>query len=126
MALPIPPVQIQDVDILARKVEFPAHANGPLRRVMFPSSTEQQSDETEDEARWLMYSFCEVLDREDEVYTKRTHRMVYLSDSKVGLPNQKPYQHGQAATNILRTKPGVLKRDERGKRDKMIPGFLAL
>ena len=42
MAISISPVKAEDVDLLVRKVEYPAHLDGPLYRLMFPLSYEQQ------------------------------------------------------------------------------------
>lgn len=41
MAFSISPAKAEDVDLLVRKVDYPAHQDNPLYRLMFPRSKEQ-------------------------------------------------------------------------------------
>ncbi|RJE23684.1 hypothetical protein PHISCL_03979 [Aspergillus sclerotialis] len=41
MKLLLSPVDAEDVEMLVLKVEYPAHQDGPLSRVMFPSSSSE-------------------------------------------------------------------------------------
>ncbi|KAJ5715974.1 uncharacterized protein N7483_013155 [Penicillium malachiteum] len=68
---------MKDVDMLVRRVEFPAHANGPLHRLMFPHETEHQLDYTEDEIKWTINGIYEAIGLEDEC----VGQMGYPSDS---------------------------------------------
>ncbi|EFR01222.1 hypothetical protein MGYG_04226 [Nannizzia gypsea CBS 118893] len=70
MAISISPVQPGDVDFLTRKVEYPAHLDGPLYRVMFPHSQKLRWEEEEDEIRWTADAILEAIHREDEVLYK--------------------------------------------------------
>ncbi|KAJ6120162.1 hypothetical protein N7523_004442 [Penicillium sp. IBT 18751x] len=62
-------VKYEDVDALVRKVEFPAHLDNPLRRLMFPRSTEQWNPK-EDEIKWAIDGIYEAIDRENEMLYK--------------------------------------------------------
>ncbi|KAJ0417610.1 hypothetical protein BJY00DRAFT_325445 [Aspergillus carlsbadensis] len=70
MTLSISPVETKDVDLLARKVEFPAHQDGPLSRLMFPHSQERSLEQTEDENRWSTDGLLETVHQEDEALYK--------------------------------------------------------
>lgn len=75
MTLLISPVEPEDVDLLVRKVEFPAHQNGLLYRFMFPLSmkehSKQREDEIiEDEIRWTTDGLLETIYQESEVLYK--------------------------------------------------------
>jgi hypothetical protein len=70
MELSISPVEAEDVDLLVRKVEFPAHQDGPLYRLMFPRSTEQLWEQREDEIRWTIDGLLETVDQKDEALYK--------------------------------------------------------
>ncbi|KAL2829865.1 hypothetical protein BJY01DRAFT_240556 [Aspergillus pseudoustus] len=67
MALSILPVEPEDVELLVRKVGFPAYQDNPLHRLMFPRSTEQQR---EDEIRWTIDGLLEAVHRGDEALYK--------------------------------------------------------
>lgn len=64
------PVRAEDVDLLVRKVEFPAHQDNPLYLLMFPGSKERQWDQTEEEIRWTIDGLLETVYREDETLYK--------------------------------------------------------
>lgn len=66
MAFSISPVETEDVDSLARKVEFPAHQGNLLYRLMFPRSKEQR----EDQIRWTIDGLPETVHQEDEALYK--------------------------------------------------------
>ncbi|EER38160.1 conserved hypothetical protein [Histoplasma capsulatum H143] len=66
MAFSISPVETEDVDSLARKVEFPAHQANLLYRLMFPRSKEQR----EDQIRWTIDGLPETVHQEDEALYK--------------------------------------------------------
>lgn len=66
MAFSLSPVKSEDVSVLVRRVEFPAHLDSPLRRFMFPLSTEQQWDCNEDEIKWAIDGIHEAICRENE------------------------------------------------------------
>ena len=72
MELSISPVQPEDVDLLVRKVEYPAHKNGPLHLLMFPRPKEQelekQRDQKEDEIKWMIDGILDAVCREDILY----------------------------------------------------------
>lgn len=70
MKLSISPVQADDVDVLVRKVELPAHHDGPLYRSMFPLSTGQQLDEREAEIRWTADGLLQAVHQQDEILYK--------------------------------------------------------
>lgn len=70
MELSISPVEAEDVDLLVRKVEFPAHQDSPLYRLMFPHSTEQLWEQREDEIRWTIDGLRETVDQKDEALYK--------------------------------------------------------
>jgi hypothetical protein len=70
MKLSISPVQADDVDVLVRKVELPAHQDGPLHRLMFPLSTGQQLDEREAEIIWTADGFRQAVQQQDEILYK--------------------------------------------------------
>lgn len=66
MAFSISPVETEDVDLLVPKVEFPAHQDNPLCRLMFPRSKEQR----EDQIRWTIDGLLETVHQEDEALYK--------------------------------------------------------
>lgn len=66
MGLLISPVETEDVDLLVRKVEFPAHQDGPLHRFMFLSP----GDQKESEMRWMVDGLLEAVYRENETLFK--------------------------------------------------------
>jgi hypothetical protein len=66
MGLSISPVETEDVDLLVRKVELPAHQDGPLHRFMFPCP----GDQKESEIRWMMDGLLETVYRENETLFK--------------------------------------------------------
>lgn len=66
MAISISPVRAEDVDLLVRKVEFPAHQDSPLNLLIFPRSKERQPEQIEDEVRWMIDGLREAVYREDE------------------------------------------------------------
>lgn len=70
MELSISPVETEDVDLLVRRVEFPAHQDNPLYRLMFPRSTEQHWEQREDEIRWSIDGLLETVHQEDEALYK--------------------------------------------------------
>ncbi|KAL2838691.1 hypothetical protein BJX68DRAFT_248704 [Aspergillus pseudodeflectus] len=70
MVLSISPVETEDVNLLVRKVEFPAHQDNPLYRLMFPHSKEQHWEEKEDEIRWTIDGLLETVHQEDEALYK--------------------------------------------------------
>ncbi|KAL2807738.1 hypothetical protein BJX63DRAFT_425153 [Aspergillus granulosus] len=70
MELSISPVETKDVDLLVRKVEFPAHQDNPLYRLMFPRSMEQRWEQREDEIRWTIDGLLETVHQEDETLYK--------------------------------------------------------
>lgn len=70
MALTISPVKTEDINLLVRKVEFPAHQDNPLYRLMFPRSKEQHWEEKEDEIKWTIDGLLETVHQEDEVLYK--------------------------------------------------------
>ena len=56
--------------MLVRKVEYPAHQDNPLYRLMFPQSKGQQWDQREDEIKWMIDGILETVNREDETLYK--------------------------------------------------------
>ncbi|KZF23744.1 hypothetical protein L228DRAFT_246589 [Xylona heveae TC161] len=66
MEFSISPVKTEDVDLLVRKVEFPAHQDNPLYRIMFPRSIEHQWEQREDEIRWMIDGLLEAVHQDDE------------------------------------------------------------
>ncbi|KAL4981458.1 hypothetical protein BDW68DRAFT_172378 [Aspergillus falconensis] len=70
MELSISPVETEDVDLLVRKVEFPAHQDSPLHRWMFPRSTEQHWEQREEEIRWTIDGLLETVHQTDEALYK--------------------------------------------------------
>lgn len=70
MAISISPVRAEDVDLLARKVEFPGHQDSPLYLLTFPHLKERQWEQTEDEIRWTIDGLLETVHREDETLYK--------------------------------------------------------
>jgi hypothetical protein len=55
------PVELEDVDLLVRKVEYPAHRGSPLYRLMFPHSGEQHLAQREDEIKWTIDGLLETI-----------------------------------------------------------------
>ncbi|KAL4948878.1 hypothetical protein BDW69DRAFT_198540 [Aspergillus filifer] len=78
MEISISPVKAEDVDLLVRKVEYPAHRDNPLYRLMFPQSKGQQWDQREDEIKWTIDGTLETVNREDET--------LYMACGGDGLP----------------------------------------
>lgn len=70
MAISISRVRAEDVDLLVRKVEYPAHQDNPLYLLMFPRSKERQWEQTKDEIRWTIDGLLETVHREDETLYK--------------------------------------------------------
>ncbi|KAK2811983.1 hypothetical protein FQN50_001690 [Emmonsiellopsis sp. PD_5] len=70
MACSISPVEAQDVDLLVRKVEFPAYQDDLLQRLMFPYSKERQQEQREDEIRWTIDGLLETVHQGDEALYK--------------------------------------------------------
>lgn len=70
MACSISPVEAQDVDLLVRKVEFPAHQDNLLYRLMFPCSQERQWEQREEEIRWTIDGLIETVHQGDEALYK--------------------------------------------------------
>lgn len=70
MACSISPVETQDVDLLVRKVEFPAHQDNLLYRLMFPYSNERQREKREDEIRWSIDGLLEAVYQGQEALYK--------------------------------------------------------
>lgn len=62
--------EAEDVDLFARKVEFPACEDNLLYHLMFPRSKERQWEQGEDEIRWTIDGLLETVHREDEVLYK--------------------------------------------------------
>ncbi|KMP02466.1 hypothetical protein CIHG_06476 [Coccidioides immitis H538.4] len=70
MACSISPVEAEDVDLLVRKVEFPAHQDNLLYSLMFPRSKEQQWEQREDKIRWTIDGLLETVHQGGEVLYK--------------------------------------------------------
>ncbi|KAK2785275.1 hypothetical protein FQN53_007851, partial [Emmonsiellopsis sp. PD_33] len=72
ISISISSVEAQDVDCLVRKVEFPAHQDTLLHRLMFPCSTNgrQREQREEDEIRWTIDRLLETVRRGDEALYK--------------------------------------------------------
>jgi hypothetical protein len=51
-----------DIDLLVRKVEYPANLQNPLYLTMFPvSNTDKQEEHREEEIRWMLDGLTEAL-----------------------------------------------------------------
>ncbi|KAL4903777.1 hypothetical protein BDW74DRAFT_33957 [Aspergillus multicolor] len=80
MDLQISPIKAEDVQLLVRNVEYPAHQDNPLYLLMFPrskskeqeASHEQQREQTprEDEIKWMVDGTLETVCRGDETLYK--------------------------------------------------------
>lgn len=62
MGFSISPVETEDIDLLVRKVDVPAHQDGLLYRLMFPHSNHAK----ENEILWTIDGLLETVHREDE------------------------------------------------------------
>lgn len=65
MTFQISPVGVDDVDQLARKVDYPAHRDGPLSRLIFPPPRNE-----EDEIRWTAQVLLQAVHNRDEMLYK--------------------------------------------------------
>ncbi|KAL4961400.1 GNAT family N-acetyltransferase [Aspergillus stella-maris] len=70
MELSISLVQPEDVDLLVRKVEYHAHQDNPLYRLMFSRPKGQQWEQSEDEIKWTVDGIIETINRQDETLYK--------------------------------------------------------
>jgi hypothetical protein len=59
------PVLAPDAEMIIRKVDYPAHQDTPLYRIMFPcSNTSKQEEQLEEEIRWMVDGIIDTINNQ--------------------------------------------------------------
>lgn len=123
MACSILPVEAEDVDFLVRKVEFPAHQDNLLYRLMFPRLKDRQWEQKEDEIRWTIDGLLETVYQGDEAL----YKVCGEDGSPVGLIgwtfSLEAFAKGEKRRNCIRSGPVVRSRRREGGKLKPRSSF---
>lgn len=108
MSFSIHPVETRDIDVLVRKVEYPAHQYGPLRLLMFPGSN-KDSKENEEEIQWMIEGLLDTL----RVNTENLLKACGLDGSLVGFIGWVYEKRQIEGTCVKKKAPSERKGDHR-------------